>query len=96
MKKIVFLGPPGCGKGTQSKILVEKFNFFQLSTGDLLREQTSDKNSQYGKDIIEIMKKGELVTDEIVINLIIDKICFEENFLYPWSWPGLLISIPIE
>ncbi len=74
MKKIVFLGPPGCGKGTQSKILVEKFNFFQLSTGDLLREQTSDKNSQYGKDIIEIMKKGELVTDEIVINLIIDKI----------------------
>ena len=40
----------------------------------MLREQTSDKNSQYGKDIIEIMKKGELVTDEIVINLIIDKI----------------------
>ena len=62
------LGPPGCGKGTQSKILANQLNFFQLSTGDLLREQTTDKNSEYGKEITEIMKKGELVTDEIVIN----------------------------
>ena len=76
MKKIVLLGPPGCGKGTQSKILVNNLNFFQLSTGDLLREQTADKNSQYGKEITEIMKKGELVTDEIVINLIIEKILY--------------------
>ena len=74
MKKIVLLGPPGCGKGTQSKILVDKFSFFQLSTGDLLREQTMNKNSSYGQEISEIMKRGDLVTDEIVINLIIDKV----------------------
>jgi len=74
MKKIVLLGPPGCGKGTQSKILVDKFSFFQLSTGDLLREQTANKNSPFGQEISEIMKRGDLVTDEIVINLIIDKV----------------------
>ena len=74
MKKIVLLGPPGCGKGTQSKILVDKFSFFQLSTGDLLREQTTNKNSPYGQEISEIMKRGDLVTDEIVINLIINKV----------------------
>ncbi len=74
MKKIVLLGPPGCGKGTQSKILVDRFSFFQLSTGDLLREQTNDKDSPYGQKISEIMKRGDLVTDEIVINLIIDKV----------------------
>tara|TARA_B100000287_G_scaffold382923_1_gene388378 strand:+ start:808 stop:1380 length:573 start_codon:yes stop_codon:yes gene_type:complete len=74
MKRIVLLGPPGCGKGTQSKILVDDLNFFQLSTGDLLREQTTDPNSQYGQEILEIMKKGELVTDDIVISLIVEKI----------------------
>ena len=74
MKRIVLLGPPGCGKGTQSKILVNKFGFFQLSTGDLLREQTTNKNSPYGQEISDIMKRGDLVTDEIVINLIIDKV----------------------
>jgi adenylate kinase len=79
MKKIVLLGPPGCGKGTQSKILVDKFNFFQLSTGDLLREQTMNKNSPYGKEINQIMQRGDLVTDEIVINLIINKVLSLKN-----------------
>ena len=84
MKKIVLLGPPGCGKGTQSKILVDKFNFFQLSTGDLLREQTMNKNSPYGKEINQIMQRGDLVTDEIVINLIINKVLSlkDENIIF--------------
>ena len=79
MSKVVLLGPPGCGKGTQSQILVENFEFFQLSTGDLLREQTSKENSSYGKEIINIMNKGDLVPDEIVINLIIEKISVLED-----------------
>ena len=73
MKKIVLLGPPGCGKGTQSRILVDNLSFKQLSTGDLLRNETEDENSKYGKTILDIMKKGELVSDEIVIELIIKK-----------------------
>ena len=74
MKKIVLLGPPGCGKGTQSKLLVERNNFLQLSTGDLLREETSNRESRYGEEINRIMKNGDLVPDKIVIDLIIEKI----------------------
>ena len=73
MRKVVLLGPPGCGKGTQSKILVEQFDFFQLSTGDLLRYETSKKQSNLGNEIKQIMAKGELVPDKIVINLIVKK-----------------------
>ena len=79
MKKIVLLGAPGCGKGTQSKFLVDRLNFFQLSTGDLLRDQTSNKNSKYGQQINLIMKKGDLVPDDLVINLIIEKIVLLKN-----------------
>ncbi len=79
MNKIVLLGPPGCGKGTQSKLLVEKQKFYQLSTGDLLREQTGNSNSEYGQKIKDIMKKGDLVPDEIVINLIVEKILIYKN-----------------
>ncbi len=79
MKKIVLLGAPGCGKGTQSKFLVDRLNFFQLSTGDLLRDQTSNKNSKYGQQINLIMKKGDLVPDDLVINLIIEKIILLKN-----------------
>ena len=80
MKKIVLLGPPGSGKGTQSKFLVEKFEFIQISTGDLLRDQVQQKDSSMGKEINEIMKSGELVPDKIVIQLIIEKITlYKEN-----------------
>jgi len=84
MKKIVLLGPPGSGKGTQSKFLVEKFGFIQISTGDLLRDQVQQKDSSMGKEISEIMKNGELVPDEIVIKLIIEKITIykEKNIIF--------------
>ena len=84
MKKIVLLGPPGSGKGTQSKFLVEKFGFIQISTGDLLREKVQQKDSLMGKEINDIMKSGELVPDEIVIQLIVDKITLykEKNIIF--------------
>ncbi len=74
MKKIVLLGPPGCGKGTQSKLLVEKDNFVQLSTGDLLRSEISNSNSDLGKKVKDLMESGELVPDDIVIDIIVKKV----------------------
>ena len=84
MKKVVLLGPPGSGKGTQSKFLVEKFGFIQISTGDLLRDQVQQKDSSMGKEISDIMNNGELVPDEIVIKLIIGKITIfkEKNIIF--------------
>jgi len=73
MTNIILLGPPGCGKGTQSKILVEEKGFLQLSTGDLLRK-TAVSNTVSGREINEIMKKGELVSDNIVITMILEEI----------------------
>ena len=66
---IVLFGPPGAGKGTQSKYLVKKLNSFQISTGDLLREEIKN-NSNIGKAIINDMSDGKFVSDEIVNKLI--------------------------
>ena len=66
---IILFGPPGAGKGTQSKYLVKKLNAFQISTGDLLREEIN-KNSDIGKSIINDMNYGKFVSDEIVNKLI--------------------------
>ena len=70
MTNIILLGPPGSGKGTQSKILVEKQNFFQISTGDLLRK-TVESGGEEGSKIQKIMENGELVSDEMVIEMIL-------------------------
>ena len=66
---IVIFGPPGAGKGTQSKFIVSKYNLHQLSTGDLLRYEIKN-NTPIGSQISSIMNNGELVPDEIVGNLI--------------------------
>ena len=66
---IVIFGPPGAGKGTQSKFIVEKFKLHQLSTGDLLRNEINNK-TELGSKIASTMSSGELVSDEIVGNLI--------------------------
>ena len=71
---IILFGPPGAGKGTQSKYLVNKLNAFQISTGDLLREEIK-KNSDIGKAITNDMSDGNFVSDEIVNNLI-------QNFVF--------------
>ena len=66
---IVIFGPPGAGKGTQSKYIVEKFNLFQLSTGELLRNEIINK-TQLGLNISSTMNSGNLVSDKIVSDLI--------------------------
>ena len=66
---IILFGPPGAGKGTQAKLLVKKINGFQVSTGDMLRDEIQ-KNSKIGKKIINDMNDGKFVSDEIVNNLI--------------------------
>ena len=66
---IILFGPPGAGKGTQSKYLVNKLNAFQISTGDLLREEIK-KNSDIGKAITNDMNNGKFISDDIVNKLI--------------------------
>jgi len=66
---IVIFGPPGAGKGTQSKFIVKKFNLFQLSTGELLRKEIINK-TQLGLNISSTMNSGNLVSDKIVSDLI--------------------------
>lgn len=70
---IILLGPPGAGKGTQARRLVEERGFVQLSTGDMLREARTS-GTEMGKVVAEVMDKGQLVTDEIVIGLIREKL----------------------
>ena len=70
---IILLGPPGAGKGTQARILVDSQNMVQLSTGDMLREAKSSA-SEMGKKVEEVMARGDLVTDDIVIGLIREKL----------------------
>ena len=66
---IVIFGPPGAGKGTQSDFIVKKYNLYQLSTGELLRQEIKNK-TELGLNISSIMNSGQLVSDDIVSNLI--------------------------
>jgi adenylate kinase len=70
---IILLGPPGAGKGTQARRLVEERGMVQLSTGDMLRE-AKESGTEMGNRVAEVMARGELVTDEIVIGLIREKL----------------------
>jgi len=70
---IILLGPPGAGKGTQAQILVDEREMMQLSTGDMLREARTS-GTEMGKVVADVMDRGDLVTDEIVIGLIREKL----------------------
>ena len=74
---IIIFGPPGAGKGTQAKNLVKKLNNFQISTGDMLREEIK-KDTDIGKKIVNNMNDGKFVNDDIV-NKLLEKIVFDEN-----------------
>ena len=75
---IVIFGPPGAGKGTQSSLIVKKFNLHQLSTGDLLRKEIKN-NTKLGQEISSIINEGNLVSDSIVSELI-EKYLSNENY----------------
>ena len=66
---IILFGPPGAGKGTQAQFIVKKHNYFQLSTGDLLRDEVKLK-TQLGTKIETLISKGKFVSDEIVNTLL--------------------------
>jgi adenylate kinase len=70
---LILLGPPGAGKGTQARMLEEKFGLVQLSTGDLLREAVA-AGTEAGLAAKAVMEKGELVSDEIVIAILSDRL----------------------
>jgi len=73
MVNIILLGPPGAGKGTQAKRLVDDRQMVQLSTGDMLRA-AQGSGSDMGRRVAEVMAQGKLVTDEIVIGLIEERL----------------------
>ena len=66
---IILFGPPGAGKGTQAQFIVKKYNYFQLSTGNLLREEVRLK-TLLGSDIEKLISNGKFVSDEIVNKLL--------------------------
>ena len=80
---IILFGPPGAGKGTQAKYLIKKLNGFQVSTGDMLREEIQ-KDTEIGKKIINDMNNGKFVNDEIVNKII-------KNVIYDPDKKGRLI-----
>ena len=68
-KKLLFLGPPGAGKGTQASLFCKKYGLDHLSTGDLLRDEVSS-GSVLGLKAAEVMNRGELVSDELVLSIV--------------------------
>ena len=80
---LVIFGPPGAGKGTQSKLIVKKHNLHQLSTGEILRNEIINK-TKLGLEIFSIMNSGNLVSDQIVSDLI-------ENFISNNDYKNRLI-----
>ena len=75
---IIIFGPPGAGKGTQSKFIEKKYNLLQLSTGELLRNEIKNK-TQLGLEISSIINSGDLVSDDIVSKLIEKYISYKKN-----------------
>lgn len=83
--RIIIVGPPGAGKGTQAKLIVKDFNILQLSTGDLLRENRR-RNTQLGLEAQKYMDGGNLVPDELILKMV------EEELEKPALQPGYILD----
>ncbi|EFI41397.1 MULTISPECIES: adenylate kinase [Peptoniphilus] len=75
--KLVILGPPGAGKGTQADFIIKKYNIPHISTGDIFRENIKN-GTELGKKAKSYMDKGLLVPDEVVIEIVQDRICKDD------------------
>ena len=71
--KVILFGPPGAGKGTQAKYLIEKYKIVQISTGEMLREAVMS-GTKLGLTVKLIMDKGDLVSDEVIMSIIEERI----------------------
>ena len=73
MKRLVLLGPPGAGKGTQAKILCEKLGIAHISTGDMLR-RAAEEGTEIGLKAKEIMNSGHLIPDDLMVSVIRERV----------------------
>ena len=71
--RLILLGPPGAGKGTQAKLLAKRFNIPHISTGDMLRDEVRG-DSQLGQRVSRFVKSGELVPDEIIVEVVMNRL----------------------
>lgn len=71
--RVVLLGPPGAGKGTQAKLLQEEFGAVQISTGDILRQAVADKTA-LGGEAAAYISRGALVPDDLIVNLVAERL----------------------
>ena len=90
--KIILLGPPGGGKGTQAKLLIDKFNIPQISTGDMLRKHVNS-NTELGVLAKSYMDKGELVPDSLILDMMTGKL-FENECNNGYILDGFPRTIP--
>lgn len=82
--KLILLGPPGAGKGTQAELISKKFNIPHISTGDILRESIRN-NTSLGEQAKKIMDQGNLVSDEIILGIIKERVSLrdcKDGFLF--------------
>lgn len=77
-KRLIFLGPPGAGKGTQAQVLAGNYQIPHISTGDILRAAVANQ-TLLGKQAKDYMNRGELVPDSLILNLIQDRLSYEDT-----------------